>query len=97
VYNPAYFDVRPGEGNIRGQHYHKRKTETFYVISGHCRICYLDLETEETGSIEVRQGDMVTILPRCAHRIEALEFCRVIEFSTEDVGYSEDTVPYEIG
>ncbi len=96
VYNPAYFDIRPGKDNIRGQHYHKSKTETFYVISGHCRIRYLDLDTGEIGSIEIRQSDMVTILPRCAHQIEAVEFCRVIEFSTEDVDYSADTVPCEI-
>jgi mannose-6-phosphate isomerase-like protein (cupin superfamily) len=96
VYNPAYFDVRAGEGNIRGRHYHQSKTETFYVISGHCRIRYLDLDTGEKGGLDVRQGDMVTILPHCAHQIEAVEFSQVIEFSMDEVDYAEDTVPYEI-
>lgn len=96
VYNPAYFDIRPGQGNIRGRHYHKSKTEIFYVIAGSCRLTHLDLETREKGSLEVRKGDMVTIMPRCAHQIEALEFCQVIEFSIQDVGYSEDTVSYEV-
>ena len=34
---------------------------------------------------------MVTILPMCAHRMEAEEFCTVMEFSTEDVDYETDT------
>ncbi|MBI4963297.1 MAG: cupin domain-containing protein [Desulfomonile tiedjei] len=96
VYNPVYFDLHPGEGNIRGRHYHKSKTEMFYVISGHCRISYFDLETGAKGSLEMRQGDMATVLPNCAHQLEAVEFCQVIEFSTDDVDYSEDTMPYEL-
>ena len=96
VYNPAYFDIQPGQDNIRGRHYHKSKAEIFYVIAGSCRLTYLNLETREKGSLEAYKGDMVTIMPRCAHQIEALEFCQVIEFSTQDVDYSEDTVSYEI-
>jgi len=96
VYNPVYLDIHPGDGNTRGQHYHKSKTETFYVISGHCRISYFDLDTGEKGSIEARAGDMVTIMPRCAHKMEAVQFCQVIEFSIEEVDYPADTVPYEI-
>ena len=77
VYNPCYFDIQPGKARFRGGHYHKSKTEVFYVISGSCLIRYYDPETGEHGSFGVQEGDMVTILPMCAHRMEAEEFCQV--------------------
>lgn len=97
VYNPVYFDLQPGSGNVRGRHYHKTKTETFYVIAGSCRLSYMDLDTGEAGTVAARKGDMLTIMPRCAHSLEALESCSVIEFSLEDVEYTEDTVGYFMG
>ncbi len=94
VYNPCYFDIRPGEGRFRGEHYHRSKTEVFYVISGSCLMRFVDLETGQTGDFQVSAGDMVTIMPMCAHRMEAIEFCQVVEFSLEDVDYKADTVSY---
>jgi mannose-6-phosphate isomerase-like protein (cupin superfamily) len=96
VYNPVYFDIRPGDGYVRGGHFHRVKTEIFYVISGSCRLSFLDLETGKSGALTLRAGEMVTMEARCAHRMEAVEFCRVLEFSTVDVDYSEDTVPYPL-
>jgi mannose-6-phosphate isomerase-like protein (cupin superfamily) len=94
VYNPCYFDIQPGKARFRGGHYHKSKTEVFYVISGSCLIRYYDPDTGEHGSLGVQEGNMVTILPMCAHRMEAEEFCQVVEFSLEDVDYETDTFVY---
>jgi len=94
VYNPCYFDIQPGKARFRGEHYHKSKTEVFYLISGSCLIRYYDLEIGEHGSFGVQEGDMVKILPMCAHRMEAEEFCQVMEFSLEDVNYETDTFVY---
>ncbi len=94
VYNPCYFDILKGEGRFRGEHYHKSKTEVFYVISGSCHVRFVDLETGQTGDFQVSAGDMVTIMPMCAHRMESIEFCQVVEFSLENVDYSVDTVVY---
>ncbi len=55
---------------------------------------FVDLDAGRTGDFQVRAGDMVTIMPMCAHRMEATEFCQVVEFSLEDVDYKSDTVPY---
>jgi len=96
VYNPVHFDLAAGPGNLRGQHYHETKTEIFYIIAGSCRLTYVDLDDGGKGTIEAGSGDMVTILPRCAHSFEALEYCQVIEFSLQDVDYSVDTIPYEL-
>jgi mannose-6-phosphate isomerase-like protein (cupin superfamily) len=94
VYNPCYFDIKPGEDRSRGEHYHRSKTEVFYVISGSCHVRFVDLETGQTGDFQVSAGDMVTIMPKCAHRMDSIEFCQVVEFSLEDVDYKADTVPY---
>ena len=55
---------------------------------------FVDLETGQTGDFQVTAGDMVTIMPMCAHRMDAIEFCQVVEFSLEDVDYKADTVSY---
>jgi len=95
VYDPLYFDIRPGRGLWRGSHYHKTKTENFYIISGACRLRIVDLDTSEEETLDLREGDLVTVSPGCAHRMEALDFCRVVEFSLEEVDYARDTFPYD--
>ena len=95
VYNPCYFDLHAGTGLFRGSHYHRSKTEIFYVISGLCLVRYVDVDTGENGLIQAQSGDMITIMPMCAHRMEAVKFCQGIEFSLEDVDYQADTTAYE--
>ncbi len=97
VYNPVYFDIHAGRGYVRGGHYHKRKTEYFYVISGACRIRFTDLETKEEDTLVAGPGDMVSIAPGCAHVLEAIQFCRVVEFSTVEGDYRQDTFEYDFG
>ena len=97
VYNPVYFDLYPGEGYSRGGHYHKTKTQSLYVVSGTCSMKLVDLDTGESGRMTLTPGDMITIGPRCAHKLEAIEFCRAVEFSLDDVNYAEDTVAYDLG
>ena len=94
VYNPVYFDIHPGGHHSRGGHYHKSKTEFCYVIEGSCILQYVDLDTGEQGSVAAYHGDLITVSPRCAHRMYAVEFSRCLEFSADDVDYGEDTVSY---
>jgi hypothetical protein len=54
----------------------------------------VDLETGQIGDFQVSAGDMVTIMPECAHRMDSIEFCQVVEFSLEDVDYKADTFAY---
>ncbi len=94
VYNPCYFDIQPGKDHFRGEHYHKSKTELFYIISGSCLLKYIDLDTKEAGDLRLKTGAMVQIMPMCAHRMEAEEFSQVVEFSLSDVDYASDTFSY---
>lgn len=94
VFNPVYFNLNPGPGFYRGGHYHNVKIETFYVISGTMRLRWIDLHDGREETMTVTEGDLVTIHPRCAHRIEAIETCRAIEYSTSAYDFPGDDHPY---
>ena len=89
----TYFSLKKGNGLYRGGHYHKKKEEHFYVISGTLRIVLVDLDTQETMEVQIQKGQRGTILPHCAHRFEAIEDAQVIEFyntaydSKDDIAY----------
>jgi mannose-6-phosphate isomerase-like protein (cupin superfamily) len=90
----ACFSLKPGGGYFRGGHYHRDKVEHLYVISGRLRIRAADLETGERFEMELSTGSRVTIFPGCAHRFEAVEDARVIEYC-DSVHNAEDDIRYE--
>jgi len=89
----GYFSLRKGEGLYRGGHYHLRKIEHFYVVSGRLAICLVDLDTGKRSKVELWAGHCATLHPNCAHRFEAIEDAQVIEYF--DAVYDrEDDIPY---
>lgn len=82
-------------------HYHKNKTETFYIIRG-CLIVELSTmldkqfwtETKDIKRITLNKGESLTIDPLTAHRFYcgSNESCDFIEFST----YHDDNDSYKI-
>lgn len=75
-------------------HYHKLKTETFYVHSGKLQmeIKYPD------GSEEVRimrPGDVQHLPPNTVHRFTGIEDTEIFEFSTQH--FDEDSYRVEKG
>lgn len=89
----GYFSLRRGEGLFRGGHYHLRKEEHFYVVSGKIRLQLFDLETRVRSEATVAEGQRVTLFPNCAHRFQAKEDAQVIEYY--DALYDpEDDFPY---
>jgi hypothetical protein len=75
----AYLEFLPATGAWRGNHFHERKLESFYVIAGRLRALFEDMDTGETAAAELRAGDVVVIEPRCAHAFMALEYAQAIE------------------
>ena len=75
----GYFSLLAGKG-YRGGHYHKQKTEHFYVISGHLQVDLIDVETGEQDQVEIKTGMKTIIYPNLAHRFTALEDAQVIEY-----------------
>ncbi|MBF0482145.1 MAG: cupin domain-containing protein [Desulfovibrionaceae bacterium] len=75
----AYFSLVPGP-HFRGGHYHRVKTEFFYVIAGKARLSIHDLDSGEKAVHLLAAGGKVTIFPGLAHRFVAEEETRVIEY-----------------
>ena len=66
----------------RGNHVHRRKAESLYVISGRLRALYEDLESGDRMAIDLEPGDLVTVEPNCAHAYRPLEDALAIEFAS---------------
>ena len=77
----AYLEFLPGTGAWRGNHWHERKREEFYVIRGRLRALFEDMDTGERAETVLEQGDVLAIEPRCAHAFQALEYAQAIECS----------------
>jgi mannose-6-phosphate isomerase-like protein (cupin superfamily) len=83
------------ESAPRGNHVHRRKTETLYVLRGHLRAAYKDLETGEAFEFDLPEGSLVTVEPNCAHAYTPLEHTLAIEFSATPYDPA-DTEPYAL-
>lgn len=77
----AYLEFLPGTNAWRGNHWHERKRESFYVIRGRLEGVWEDLDSGERGGFTLEAGDLLVIEPRCAHAFRALEYAQVIECS----------------
>ncbi|MBD3350829.1 MAG: cupin domain-containing protein [Candidatus Lokiarchaeota archaeon] len=73
------------KGHRCSSHYHKKKDETFYIISG----CVL-MEQQAFPACVLTAGDIVHIPPGTNHRFTGLENSDIIEFST----HHEDSDSY---
>jgi dTDP-4-dehydrorhamnose 3,5-epimerase len=75
------------EGVIRGLHFHERGQDDLFVcLQGTVRVVVLDLETGETFTEDIGDGNPVAIyVPgRCAHGFEALTDALFIYHVTEE-------------
>ena len=77
----AYLEFVPGTGAWRGNHWHERKREWFYVATGRLRGLFEDVDSGERTELELVAGDLLEIAPRCAHAFTALEYAQAIECS----------------
>ncbi len=64
-----FFISKSKPGVIRGNHYHLRKSEWFYVIQGECRIVIKDMKTgkRETKMVKASQNIMIHMEPNKSH------------------------------
>lgn len=76
----TFFTLNPGNGYFRGGHYHREKIEKFYIVSGKALLFLVDVENSETGRIELKAGQRVTVCPMCAHKFVAIAPIQVIEY-----------------
>jgi len=80
----AYVEFAPTDAPvIRGNHYHIRRSEYIYVVSGEVESYFLDLETGGRYEQVLRRGDLVLQKPGCVHAYVARAFATAIEYSPD--------------
>ncbi|OGK61954.1 hypothetical protein A2313_04465 [Candidatus Roizmanbacteria bacterium RIFOXYB2_FULL_41_10] len=64
-----FFVSKSKPGTVRGNHYHKHKSEWFLVIKGECKLCLEDVVTKtgEERAITEKDNVLVHIGPNVAH------------------------------
>ena len=77
----AVFEIR--RDFSRGNHYHERKEEIFYIFRGKIKVVSMDIDTLQKGETVLEKGDKLRLKPRCGHIFTALEDTLVVEYSAQ--------------
>ena len=65
-------------------HFHKLKTESFYLRSGHLRLRVKESASAVTvREFDLYEGECMDVTPGLVHQMEALEDSELFEFSTQ--------------
>lgn len=92
----VYWELDSGRsGQERGHHYHERKVEWFYVLTGELELSLKDIESPAVKKLIVKAGNRLTIHPKVAHAFRSLIYSQVLEYSTEPYDPA-DTYPYKV-
>lgn len=78
---------------IRGNHYHKQKTENLYIIEGKLKLyCWIPSHDEIQEHL-LEAGQLITILPNLAHAYQAIE--RTLALETGSIPYDPTDTVYD--
>ncbi|MGH7149270.1 MAG: cupin domain-containing protein [Planctomycetota bacterium] len=86
--------LRLKRGKRCSLHFHKRKTETFYLQSGRVRM-ELRHPDGRSEDLVMKPGDSLEIYPGLVHRFSGIEDSEIVEFSTQH--FEEDSYRIEKG
>lgn len=81
IHHLAFFEIR--KGFSRGNHYHQKKEEVFYLIQGKLRVRLMDMDTLLKEEAFLEKGDKIRIKPHCGHAFYGLEDTLVVEYSPQ--------------
>lgn len=93
------FCLRMPAGSVRGNHYHRRKTEHFCVIEGTALIRTRERGRKYSNSYFVSGDEMEvkTVTSNKVHNLEALSDCIVLVWADEKFNKNDpDTYPEEV-
>lgn len=83
------------QSTSRGNHVHRNKVESLYIIQGSLQARFMDVENGQVFETVLEAGDFVTVLPGCAHAYTALEDSYGLDMA--DTPYDpEDTIAYRL-
>jgi len=92
----VYWDIdSPRTGVDRGHHYHLKKSDRLYVISGEVELLLEDPQTGEKNKAHLKTGDRVLIAPGVAHAVRSLTYAQVLEYAPAPYDPA-DTYPYKL-
>jgi dTDP-4-dehydrorhamnose 3,5-epimerase-like enzyme len=92
----VYWDIdSPRTGVDRGHHYHLKKADRMYVISGEVELLLEDPQTGEKATALLKAGDRVFIAPGLAHAVRSLTYAQVLEYAPDPYDPA-DTYPYRL-
>jgi len=91
--------IKPGK--IRGNHYHSKRTEWFFVVVGKAKISLEDIKSKEKIDIKIssKEPQVITIFPGVAHAVKNIGREIVYLISAQNNIYDPqepDTIPYII-
>ena len=91
--------IKPGE--IRGNHYHQKRTEWFFIAAGKAKLYLRDFKTKQKTRLKLssRKPRVITIFPKIAHAIKNSGKEVVYLVSAQNTIYNPkkpDTFPYLI-
>ena len=89
IHHLALFEIK--RGFVRGNHYHQKKEEVFYIFQGKLKALFMDLDTSQKEERVLEKGDKIRIRPFCGHMFHGLEDTLVVEYSPQ-VYEMEDNV-----
>ncbi len=77
----AFFELR--KGRTRASHYHERKEEVFYVISGKIRAVFVDPASGERKTFILQKGMKIRVRTGVGHMFHGIEDSHVVEYSPQ--------------
>jgi len=91
--------IKPGK--IRGNHYHLKRTEWFFVIGGKAELCLEDLRTKKRICLKLssKKPKVIAIFPKIVHAVKNIGKEMVYLVSAQSDNYnpkSPDKFPYKI-
>lgn len=83
------------DGGVRGNHVHRRKDESIYLIAGGLRLVVEDPGTGERAELMLKAGDRVHIPPGIAHALQPVGDGHALEFAPDPLDPT-DTFPHRL-
>lgn len=90
----VYLLTFSAQGVVRGNHYHKKSTEVFSIVSGSVQIVIENINTGERNELMLTAGSephqRILISPQHAHAIKCLtQFAVLASFCTHEYNANE--------
>lgn len=91
--------IKPG--GIRGNHYHSKRIEWFFLVAGRARLVLEDIKTKKRASflLSEEKPQVITIYPNISHAVKNIGRGLAYLVSAQDDIYNpkkSDRFPYEI-